>query len=191
MYKKRLTVFFISLFSFLFFFLTSCTFNYGEMDPSEGIMPDLVMINVNYVRVRAADPIARFHADRAEQYERQNLMKLENLSFEQYGEHTDDVNVFGKAGSASINIRSGDIFMNNDVRLEIESEDIIIETFQLDWKDEMRVLSAGEENIVNIFQSNGTSFTGIGLSVDARRRTWEFSGNASGVFVQEDEDTDE
>jgi len=181
--KCLLNIFLLSLCSLF----VSCTFDYGETDPSESTLPDLVMINVDYVRVRSADPIARFQAERAERYEKQNLMKLETFSFEQYGERGEEVNVFGRAGSASINIRSSDIFMSNEVWLEINSEDIILETFQLEWREEPHVLSTGEEHTVNVYQSNGTSFTGIGLRADARRRSWEFSGNVSGTFVQNDD----
>jgi len=169
-------------------FLAGCTFDYGENGSSEREMPDLVMANVEYVRIRAADPIARFEAERAERYEKQGLMKLEKFSFEQFGERGEEVNAMGKAGNASVNIRSGDIFMNNGVRLEVESEDIIIETFQLDWKDEKRLLSSGEQDKVNIYQQNGTSFTGIGLLVNTRARTWEFSGEAIGNYVYEEEE---
>ena len=170
------------------FLAVSCTFDYGETDPSERMMPDLVMENVEYVRVRSSDPIAKFHAERAERYERQGIMRLEVFSFEQYGDRGEETNVYGSAGYASVDIRSGDIFMDRGVRLEVDSEDIIIETNQLEWKDEQRILSSGEENEVNIYQQNGTSFTGIGFSVDARRRMWEFSGQVSGSYVHEDDD---
>jgi len=172
----------------IFLITVSCTFDYGEVSSSEREMPDLVMKKVEYVRVRSADPIARFQADLAERYERQGVMKLENLFFEQYGERGEEVNALGQAGNASVNIESGDIFMNNGVRVEVESEDIIIETFQLDWKDAPRILSSGENDEVNIFQQNGTHFIGIGLWVDTRKRTWEFLGAASGTYIYEEED---
>jgi hypothetical protein len=63
-----------------------------------------------------------------------------------------------------------------------------METIQLEWKDEPRTLTTGEHNEVNIFQSNGTSFTGIGLSADARRRTWEFAGAVSGEYYYEEDE---
>jgi LPS export ABC transporter protein LptC len=168
-----------------------CTFDYGETDPSERMMPDLVMINVDYVRVRSAEPIVRFQAERAERYERHSLMLLESFSFEQFGETVEEINVYGRAGNASINISSGDIFMDNGVRLEIETDDITIETHQLDWRDEPRLLSTGEDNVVHVYQSNGTSFTGIGLTADARRRTWEFLGPVSGIFIHNDDEEED
>jgi LPS export ABC transporter protein LptC len=169
-------------------FLGSCSFDYGERESSGRELPDLIMENVEYVRVRSADPVARFQAERAERYEKQSIMKLQNFSFEQYGEHGEEVNASGKAGSAAIDIGSGDISMDMGVRLEVQSEDIIIETNQLDWKDEPRTLSTGEENEVYVYQQNGTSFTGTGLQADARRRTWEFTGSVGGNYIYEDDE---
>ncbi|MCL2440208.1 MAG: LPS export ABC transporter periplasmic protein LptC [Treponema sp.] len=169
----------------------SCSFDYGDLEPSERTLPDLIMENVEYVRVRSSDPIAKFKAERAERYEKQGLMKLEKFSFEQYGERGEEINASGKAGLASINIESGDIFMEDGVRLEVESEEIIIETVQLDWQDSEHILSSGDDIEVNILQENGTNFTGIGLRIDARRREWEFSGAVFGTYIFEDDDDEE
>jgi len=171
-------------------FITSCTFDYGEATV-ERETPDLVMENVEYVRVRSSDPIARFTAERAERYEKQGVMKLKNFTFEQYGERGEEVNAIGGAGYASVDIETGDVFMDNGVWLEVESEDIILETKQLDWKDEPRLLYSGPEDEVNIFQSSGTDFKGIGLYVEARNRIWEFKGNVSGTFISVDEEDEE
>jgi len=181
---------FFSLFFFLFF-PASCTFDYGETESTDGDLPDLIMENVEYVRVRSSDPVARFQAERAERYDRQGIMRIQNFVFEQYGEHGEEVNVYGRAGSASVNIESGDIFMDRGVRIEVESEDIIIETNQLEWKDDQRVLSTGKDDEVNILQNNGTNFTGTGLYADARRRTWEFSGSVWGTYIYDDEEETE
>lgn len=165
-----------------------CTFDYGEEASETPELPDLVMINVEYVRVRSSDPIAKINAQRAERYETLGVMKMESLIFEQYGEHGEAVNVTGEMGFASVNIESGDIVMDNGVTLEVMSEDFIIVTEKLDWKDEPRTLSSTEGNEVNITRQNGTNFTSSGLILDARRRSWEFAGTASGVFIHEDDD---
>ena len=179
-----------SFFSFLFS-LSACTFDYGESSSSEKELPDLIMENVEYVRVRSADPVARFQAEYAERYEKQRIMKLQNLTFEQYGERGEEVNTVGRAGNASIDIETGDIFMDRGVRVEVESEDIIIETYQLEWKDEQRTLSSGKEDEVNVYRENGTSFTGIGLLADARTRTWVFSGKVGGTYIYDDDESED
>ena len=172
----------------LILFPASCSFDYGQSDASDDSQPDIVMEDVAYVRVRSADPVARFYAERAERYENRQIMELFNFTFEQFGRSGEDVNAFGKAGTASVEIDSGDIYMSQGVRIEVESEDLAIETVRLEWKDKDRILSAGVEDEVNIYQPNGTSFIGVGFRADARKRTWEFSGGVSGIFIQDEEE---
>jgi LPS export ABC transporter protein LptC len=188
MSRFSLFFFLFSLFSFLL--LASCSFNYGN-EESDKSLPDIVMENVEYVRMRDADPQARFQAERAERYEERRVMELLNFSFEQFGNQGEDVNASGRAGSGTVEIDSGDIRLDNTVRLEVESEDISIETLWLEWKDEARLLFGGNEEEVVIQQQNGTTFTGIGFRADAGRRTWEFSGNVEGTFIQDDDEEEE
>jgi len=171
--------------------LGACTFDYGELEPSERTMPDLIMENVDYVRIRSSDPVARLLAERVERYERIGLMKLQVFSFEQFANSGEEVNAAGSAGKASYIIESGDIVMEDSVRLEVESEDIVIETNYLEWKDAQRILSSGDEEEVHIHQQTGTNFTGIGLIADVRRRAWEFTNVVSGIYVLEDTDEEQ
>jgi len=165
----------------------SCTFNYGDTDVSAENLPDLVMENVEYVRVRAADPLAKLQAERFERYDKQNVVKMQNITFEQYGEHGEKINVYGRVGSAEVNIESGDIFMDKNVSLDVKTEDILIDTYQLEWKDEPRFLSSGENNKVNIYRENGTRFSGTGLQANTRLREWEFLGGFNGVYIYDNQ----
>jgi len=180
----------IIFFSIIILF-ASCTFDYGHSGDGEKTTPDLIMENVEYVRIRAGDPVAFFRAERAERYEAQGIMKLTNFSFEQYGESIEEINTLGSAGFATIHIESGDFTMDNGVRIEIESEDVILETKQLEWKDETRILTTGNGEEVHIFQESGTHFIGIGLIANARERTYEFTGMVSGTFISVDDEEEE
>ena len=184
-----LFIFHFSLFSFLL--LSSCSFDYGDQDGADKNQPDIVMDNVEYVRMRSADPQARFQAERVERYEERRVMELRNFSFEQFGNRGEDINAYGMAGSASFEIDTGDIRLGNGVRIEVESEDIIIETDWLEWIDEARTLTSKAEDEVHIYQENGTVFTGIGFHADVRQRSWEFSGSVGGTYIHEDDEEDE
>jgi len=170
-------------------FVLGCSFDYGDRTPGGGTdLPDIVMENVEYVRVRSAEIQARFLAERAERFENRRLMELRNFSFEQF-EHG-DVNAFGRAGNASVELDSMDIFMTGGVRMEVESEEIAIETTQLEWRDRPRVLLGGAEEEVFITRDDGTAFSGVGFRADARQRTWEFSGPVAGTYVHEEDEDD-
>ena len=175
----------------IFLLLAACSFDYGNQDGADKNQPDIVMDNVEYVRVRDADPQARLQAERVERYEERRLMELQNFSFEQYGSRGEEVNAYGRAGSASFEIDSGDMRLGGGVRIEVESEDIIIETNWLEWRDKPRTLSGRTGDEVYVYQENGTVFSGVGFHADARRRTWEFSGGVSGTYIHEDDEEEE
>ena len=174
-----------------FFLLFSCTFNYGDQESGDKDIPDIVMENVEYVRMRSADPQARVLAEKVERYEDRRIMGLYNFSFEQFGNSGKDVNAYGRGGSASLEIDSGDMRMDDGIRIDIDSEDLSIETKWLEWKDNEKTLTGGEDEEVSIFQDDGTTFTGFGFSANARQRSWDFSGSVSGIFIHEDDEEEE
>ena len=184
--KKNLILDPRSLFPILLILFISCTFNYGETDSSSENMPNLIMKNVEYVRVQSGDPLARVVAEYAERYEKKSLMTLENLYFEQFGEKGDEVNVYGRAGYAQIETDSGDLFLDGGVMIDVRTEEIALETFHLEWKDQSRILSGGDHDEVYIYRRDGSGFTGAGLRIDARRRTWEFSNGVWGTYIHEE-----
>jgi LPS export ABC transporter protein LptC len=169
-------------------FFAACSFDYGAGSTGDNQLPDVVMNDVQYVRVRDGNPIVRFEAEGAERYESRQTMELKKFSFEQFNTAADAVNAMGRAGNASVELDSGNIHMKDGVRIEVDSEDIAIETKTLEWRDKERQLSAGTGEPVEIHRLDGTSFTGWGFSADARRRTWAFTNGVRGVYVDADDD---
>ncbi|MDR3171324.1 MAG: LPS export ABC transporter periplasmic protein LptC [Treponema sp.] len=166
----------------------ACTFDYGSSTSERDDQPDIVMKDVEYVRVRDGDPIVRFTAETAERYDKRQTMELKNFTFEQFEHRGAEVNAVGTVGTASVQLDSGNIRMEEGVVLEVESENITIETQQLDWQDKERLLSGREENQVDISRSDGTNFSGHGFSANARSRTWGFSAGIEGTYIHEDEE---
>jgi LPS export ABC transporter protein LptC len=192
MVNKKLLSFCV-LFCLLVFAFTnvSCTFDYGGKESLGDDQPDLIMENVEYVRVRSANPLAKLQAERVERYEKQSMVKLQNTTFEQYDGQGEEVNISGKTGIATVEIDTGNILMDRNVRIEVKKEDIILETYRLEWIDESKHLSAGDNNEVFVYKQNGTRFTGTGLQSDTRKRNWEFTGSVRGTYKHNDEDTEE
>ncbi|WP_010258024.1 LPS export ABC transporter periplasmic protein LptC [Treponema primitia] len=173
--------------------LASCTFDYGDEVSENEDLPDIVMGNVEYVRVRDGDPVVRFRAQLAERYENRQTMELQNFSFEQFYSHGDEVNATGRAGSALVELESGNIQLENSIIISVNSEDITIETENLSWEDEKRILAGrNEDTVVDIQRSDGTVFSGRGFTADVRRRTWVFNGGVEGIYIdtEDDEETE-
>jgi LPS export ABC transporter protein LptC len=180
----------IACFPCLFLFF-ACSFDYSIGTGLENTRPDIVMENVEYVRVRGGDMLARFQAEHAERWEELQLMELRNFNFEQMEDRGETVNVEGAAKAATVQIDTGDILLSGGVQVSIESEDIIINTAELEWKDKEKAIKAGAEEEVDVQRSDGTNFTGRGFSADIRSRTWSFTGEVKGSYVEKDEDEEE
>jgi LPS export ABC transporter protein LptC len=167
--------------------LSACSFDYGSGQDGENDKPDIIMENIEYVRVRKGDMLARFRAEHAERWEERQVMALKNFTFEQMEDHGQRVNVGGNAGAASVQLESGDITLSDGVKISIESEDLIINIAGIEWKDKEKTLTGASNDKVDVQRSDGTSFTGIGFQADIRSRTWSFSGEVKGTYVEKDE----
>jgi LPS export ABC transporter protein LptC len=173
-------------------FLAACSFDYGDGSDAYGGRPDIVMENIEYVRVRGGEPLVRFRAEHAERWEDSQMMELRDFTFEHLENSGEEVNAEGRAGSAAVQLDTGNVTLRDGVLINIESEDIIIRTSRLEWRDRERLLLGAAEADVNVERSDGTNFTGRGFSADIRNRTWAFTGEVSGTYVEtEDEEADE
>ena len=167
----------------------ACTFDYGDLSAGDRENePDLIMRGLEYVRVRDGNPSIRVQADSAERFEDARIMKIRDLRFEQYAPNDPEANALGSAGSARIDLATGNAVLRDGVRVVVPSEDLSITTRSLDWDDETRYLAGDPEVPVRIERGDGTSMTGSGFFADTRSRTWEFTGGVQGVFVEEDDE---
>jgi hypothetical protein len=148
------------------------------------------MEDLDYVRVRKGTPIARMQAEIAERYEKRRRMELINYSFEQYNTTNEEVDAAGSGGFASVELDTSNIHMSNGVEIIVDTEDLRLDTEKLDWDDGKKFLKGGENDEINVGQSDGSKLNGTGFSADVRAREWFVSYNASGNYVH-DEDEDE
>lgn len=169
----------------------ACSFNYGTLDETEAVeRPGLIMNDVEYVRVRDGEPIVRVQAEQVERYERSQTMKIRNFRFEQYGRDGEKAEAVGQAGAASVELESGDTKLSDGVEIVIESEDLVIETNSLSWRDADRLLVGESDEKVLLKRKDGAVLSGQGFMSDARRHSWEFSGPVSGTYIDDKDDKD-
>lgn len=171
----------------LLFFCAACSFNYDLPPENPELEPDVVMKNVEYVRVRGGSPSVRMLSAEVRRFEPVHIMELDALIFEQYNasvspELLPDVNILGNAGAARIQTDTGNLTMDGGVSIKINSEDLSINTQSIEWKDKERLLSAPGR--IEISRGDGTKLSGESFSADARRRSWEFLGNVEGEIPE-------
>jgi LPS export ABC transporter protein LptC len=172
-----------------FFLFWSCSFDYGQLEATDEEQPEIIMHDVEYVRVENGEPMVQFKAEKAEQYEESRTMKLSNFSFTQYNHNEEDTSGF--AGSGVINLDSKDVLLDTGVKIDAVSEDILISTESLNWKDKTKELDAGLQGEVFVERPDGTIINGKGFKANLRTRTWEFSGGISGTYVHEEESAED
>ena len=185
-----------SLFAYiiLIFFITACSFSYDTVYQNDDD-PNLVLDNVEYVRITNGNPEILVKAEEIRHFEAKQTMELEQFSFEQYNAAPEgqkaipDINARGKADIARMETDTNNVFIQGDISIEVVSEDISIETTELSWQDKERSISAPGQ--VNIRRSDGTTLKGTGFSADVRSRSWEFESAVEGSVVEKDEENDD
>jgi hypothetical protein len=117
-------------------------------------------------------------------------MELQNFTFEQFQNSGGEISAIGSAGSAQVDLESGDIVLEKGITITVDSEDITIQTDTLSWYDRDRILAGDQDGVVAITRSDGTSFNGTDFSADVRSRTWEFAGGIEGTYIDEEDEED-
>jgi len=171
-------------------FTAACSFDYDTQTGDEE-NPDLIMTYAEYVRIENGNPVFKVDADEVRRYEAKHAMELDNFAFNQYNtvpednEKIPDINVRGFAGKARIETDTNNFYMSRGVYLEVNSEDITLETGDISWKDNERLLNAPGK--LSITRSNGTAMEGVGFSADARKKSWKFESDVKGSIVDDDD----
>jgi LPS export ABC transporter protein LptC len=173
----------------LVLFTAACSFNYDTVS-EDNESPDLIMRYAEYVRIENGNPIFKVNADQVRRYEAKHSMELDNFAFDQYNsapedyEKIPDINVRGNVNKARIETDTNNLFMSGGVYLEVKSEDITLETGELSWQDQKRLLNALGK--LSITRSDGTVMEGVGFSADVRKKSWEFESDVAGSIVDDD-----
>jgi len=171
------------------FLTAACSFNYDTVSENSED-PDLIMRYAEYVRIENGNPVFKVNADEVRRYETKHSMELDNFSFDQYNSAPEDhekipeINVRGSAGKAQIETDTNNFIMSGGISLEVKSEDVILKTGDISWRDKERMLNAPGK--LSITRSNGTTLEGVGFSVDTRKKSWEFESNVKGSIVDDD-----
>ena len=170
--------------------IAACSFDYDTVSQKDDD-PNLIMENVEYVRITNGNPEVQVKADELRRYEAKHILELDEFSFEQFNaapegqEAIPDVNARGKAAAAHLETDTNNFVIRGGIAIEVVSEDITLETSELSLQNNDRLLNA--PGFVHITRSDGTTLKGTGFSADVRKRNWEFESAVEGTVVDDDE----
>jgi len=165
--------------------LIACSFDYSAMSETEHDKPDLIMQDVDYVRVTDGSISLHMQADQVERYEKKRLMQVQNIRFEQFSKDSTEPDVLGTAGIAQFWTATSDAQFADGVRIVIQSEDLSVEAKSLQWNNSQKKLFGPQDDQVLLKKANGSVLVGKSFSADGRSRSWQFEGAVSGTYQEE------
>lgn len=166
--------------------VSSCSFDYGQAmaeDLAERT-PDAVFTGFSHTVVQDNRPILRIEAEKAEFFDRKNLVRLSGVSFTEIRDGR--VLAFGSAEGAVLRTDTEDAEFFGSVTLRSEEEGVSIRTGYLSWNAADRVLTGDPDGEAEILRDDGSFLLGSGFRVDARRKGISFGGAVQGLLVRED-----
>lgn len=163
----------------------SCSFDYSSMEEAENNRPDLVMQDVDYVRVTDGSIAFHMQADKLDHFENNHLFQVQNIRFEQFPKGVTEPDTVGSAGFAQFWTTTQDAVFTEGVRIVIPSEDLSVEAKSLQWHNSQKRLLGSQEDQVLLKKSDGSMLVGKGFSADGRSKSWQFTGPVSGIYQEE------
>jgi lipopolysaccharide export system protein LptC len=168
--------------------LLSCSFDYSTISESEQEKPDLIMQDVDYVRVSDGKISLHMQADQIKRYESKRLLQVQNIHFEQYAKNSLEPDAIGAAGIAQFWTATSDAAFSEGVQIYITSEKLSIEAKSLQWNNSQKKLLGPLDGQVLLKKSDGSILVGKNFSADGRSRSWQFAGPVSGIYQEDSEE---
>jgi len=155
------------------------------MEEAESNRPDLVMQDVDYVRVTDGAIMFHLQADKIDHFENNHLFQVQNIRFEQFTKGVTDPDAMGAAGFAQFWTTTQDAVFGEGVRIVIPSEDLSVEANNLQWHNSQKKLFGTLGDEVLLKKTDGSMLVGKGFSADGRSKSWQFTGPVSGIYQEE------
>ncbi len=173
--------------------LAGCSLDYQGAMGSETLsesVPEMIMEDFQHTSVRKGKPAFSLSAGRAESYEKKHETVLSSVSFTEL-DSAGEVLTEGSADHVVYFSDTENADISGNIQLRSVSEEATILADSLQWIDETRILSAGEDSAVIIRKDDGTEFGGKGFSGDFGTKTFVFSSDVKGTYILEEDEDDE
>ena len=167
------------------FLVSACSFDYGQAlaEDLADRTPNAVFTGFSHTVVQDNKSVLRIEAERAEIFDRKNLVRLSGVSFTEFRDGR--ILAYGSADGAVLRTDTEDAEFSGAVRLRSEEEGVSIRTDSLVWNASDRVLTGPEDRRTEIERDDGSFLRGSGFRADARRKGISFGGAVEGLLVRE------
>jgi hypothetical protein len=169
--------------------MAGCSINYSESQIAEELeetLPNIRMVNLRH-RVATKDRlIIDMTVERSESFEAAKKIVLFGINFHEYG-HSGEVTAEGQADMVVYHTDTKDAEIEGNIDIVSHKEKGGIKTQHLYWNDAQRFLSGSPDELTEIFDEDGSRFSGRRFEADIKRLIISFLEAVDGNFVTTDD----
>ena len=164
----------------------SCSVNYDNIYDTEGTVPELMLDEAVFKRVKDSKVSSEIQSKRLEEFKDSGTVLAQDIQFESRNDEG-DVNSFGSAGLMKADTKNEVYEFYNGIRIEAPDRGFVIYGDSLRWNGKTEQLTGEKTKPVTI-KKDGVTLSGSGFSASAVSESFSFSSNVGGVYVDEKED---
>jgi hypothetical protein len=170
--------------------MAGCSIDYREGQIAEELedeLPNIRMVNLRH-RVATKDRlIIDMTVQRSESFEAAKKIVLYGVNFHEYGQ-SGEVTAEGQADMVVYHTDTKNAEIEGNINMVSHKEEGGIRARHLYWDDGRRFLSALPDEETEIFDEEGSRFSGRGFEADIKRLIVSFLDAVDGNFVTAEED---
>jgi len=170
------------VYTITWFILSGCSIEYinenNNTTKSESI-PDSVMKNFKYIKIKNNKPYVELNSSLAEIYNDQNKTVLYDVSFTEY--ENSKVSTTGKANNIEYNNDTENAKLSGDLAFYSLKDEMKMYGDILYWNKEERTINSELNKSIKVIKDDGSSIEGYGFSANLKNSTFKFANKVTGV----------
>lgn len=185
--KDKMMKYVLLLLLLMMLMLTSCHFDYGEINIAETLdnsQPDIILENAELVFVRGTK--VTISAEKVEIYSEQQQQSMFNVVFKEEDKNK-NVRMEGRADQVAIETNHNNVTMIGNIKARSNKDEAEISSEFLFWDDESKAIEGSVVAPVVIQKDIGSTISGYGFRGDAKKRELLITGKTIGELVVEEE----
>jgi len=181
-----MSVFKNSAIVFLCLAAASCSVNYDNIYETEGTIPELMLDEAVFKRVKDGKATSQIQSERLEEFKDSGKVLAKDIKFETTNDDG-KVNSFGSAGLMKADTKKEVYEFFNGIHIEAPERGVTIDGESLRWNGKTEQL-VGEKTKPLTIKKDGISLTGHGFSASAISESFNFASMVYGNYKDEEKD---
>lgn len=167
----------------------SCSVNYDNIYDTEGTVPELMLDEAVFKRVRDSKVSSEIQSKRLEEFKDGGTVLAQDIQFESKNDDG-QVNSFGSAGLMKADTQNEVYEFYKGIHIEAPDRGFVIDGESLRWNGKTEQLTGEKDKAVTI-KKDGVVLSGNGFSASAISESFSFASNVGGVYIDKKEEEGE